>query len=142
MMRYWLLCLYLAACSQYEDGKFLAIDALPPPVSVTLGIPLRVTVAGGNGVRLDVMQGTLGDELTSGCLTIAGSNSAIVVVHPNDTEAVVVGQLYKTCSDTSTVLAETETQVHLQAANPPGDAGADSTATDANTTVDAAGGTP
>jgi hypothetical protein len=103
-----IVLIVLAAC-QPTDEAFLSLDPLPPPATASIGIPVRVVAVGGSGVKLELTQGKFGDDQTaSKCLTVnseasdmgaAEVGSEVVIVVPDDVEALMIGHLYERCSD-------------------------------------------
>lgn len=107
-----LICVVLTGC-QPADKAFLAIEPLPAPTTVEIGIPVRVVAVGGHGVALELTQGKFGDDgTTSRCLTLDNDASApdttevgseIVVVVPDDVESLVIGRLHERCPENDDV---------------------------------------
>jgi hypothetical protein len=135
----WPLCAGLTACTA-SDGNFLAIEALPPPITSDIGLPLRITAVGGRGVQLDLTMATFDEASQSQCLTVGSAatdvgstrfGTLIVLVHPQQVEAIVVGHLYASCptmagaiaSGSLDELASFDLTVHVEQPN-HGDAGA------------------
>jgi hypothetical protein len=94
-----------AACTPGDDA-FVALEALDTTASPELGIPVRVTVHGGTGVEVEVVQGVLAGGHSRACLIPAGT-STVLLVYPDDVEALVLAAAVEECTSRDAALAAT-----------------------------------